>query len=86
MILDTYLEELYSKSRLLAILGEVNPRKVNDKLLLEYHRKCHMLYAGNIKRKNVNKEFISFIVKFHDEIVEEMTRRGFQHKTPLEKI
>ena len=84
MFTYNYLKEIDIKFALLKRLREVDPRKIGDKLLLEYHRKAHMLYMGNIKRKNVNRTFIKFIVDFHNDIVKEMDRRGFQHRSPLE--
>lgn len=65
---------------------DVNLSQLNDKLLLEYHRKCHMLYAGNIKRRPVNKPFINSVVSFHDKIVKEMEKRKFKHNSPLKKV
>jgi len=62
------------------------PRKLNNQLLQDYHRKTHMLYAGNIKRTPVNKKFINLIVDLHDEFVKEMLKRKINHNTPLKKI
>lgn len=59
---------------------------LKDKTLLDYHKKTHMLYAGNIKRKPVNKKLINDIVILHDKIVKEMIKRKFNHNSPLEKI
>lgn len=65
---------------------DAKPRSLGDKLLLEYHRKCHMLYAGNIKGNPPNKTFINSIVDYHDRLVKEMKRRKMQHNSPLKKI
>ena len=62
------------------------PKKLNDRLLQDYHRKCHMLYAGNITRMPVNRTFINSIVDLHDRLVKEMLDRGMNHNTPLKKI
>ena len=72
--------------QLLKTFRDSNPRKLNDKLLLEYHRKCHMLYAGNIKRRPVNKKFINSIVDLHNKFVKEMTKRGMNHNSLLKKV
>jgi hypothetical protein len=60
------------------VRGLTNPQ------LVELHRKCHMLYGAWTKKGNVKKEAFEFIVKVHDELVEEMLRRGMRHNTPLE--
>jgi hypothetical protein len=65
---------------------DANPSKLNNKLLLEYHRKTHMLYSGNIHRTPPNKSFINFIVDLHDKFVKEMIERGYNHNSPLKKI
>jgi hypothetical protein len=62
------------------------PTSLTDKQLLDYHKKTHMLYAGNIKRKPVNKPFVNSIVDLHNKFVKEMKKRGMKHKTPLTKI
>lgn len=59
---------------------------LRNNLLLDYHRKCHMLYGGNIKNKPLNKTFINSIVDLHDRIVKEMVRRKMKHNTPLKKL
>lgn len=66
------------------LLKDITPnilRRFPDKLLLEYHRKCHMLYASHKPRGS--KETIQRIVYWHNMIVSEMLRRGFNHNTPL---
>lgn len=62
------------------------PSSLTDKQLLDYHKKTHMLYAGNVKRNPVNKSFVNSIVELHDKFVEDMQRRKMNHKTPLKKI
>ena len=59
---------------------------LKDKNLLDYHKKTHMLYAGNIKRIPINKKLINEIVYMHNKFVKEMKKRKFNHKTPLKKI
>lgn len=63
-----------------------NPSLLNDKLLLDYHKKTHMLYAGAVARKPVNRPFANSMVALHNKFVEEMLNRGMKHNTPLEKI
>jgi len=62
------------------------PEKLNDKMLLDYHHKTHMLYEGNIKKRPLNKNFINSIVKLHDKFVDEMLKRNMKHSSPLSKI
>lgn len=62
------------------------PPSLETPLLLDYHRKTHMLYNGNITRKPVNRTFINSIVDLHDSFVKEMLKRKIKHNTPLKKI
>jgi hypothetical protein len=81
--MDTFVK---NSLKLFKAFRDVKPRSLGDKLLLEYHRKCHMLYAGNIKRTPPNKTFINSIVEYHDSLVKEMLRRNMRHNSPLKKI
>jgi hypothetical protein len=65
---------------------DAKPSKLENQTLLDYHRKTHMLYAGNVKRDPPNKQFINSIVSFHDRLVKEMLKRNMKHTTPLKKI
>lgn len=67
-------------------LKDKNPPSLPDKLLLEYHRKTHMLYAGAMLRRPLNKPFINSIVDLHDNFVKEMLKRRMNHNTPLKKV
>lgn len=67
-------------------MKDVNLSEIPNNLLLDYHRKTHMLYGGNIKNKPINKQFINFIVELHNNIVKEMTNRKMKHNTPLPKL
>lgn len=71
---------------MLKALINSKPKKLNDRLLQDYHRKCHMLYAGNITRTPVNRTFINSIVELHNRFVKEMLSRGMNHNTPLKKV
>jgi len=62
------------------------PSSLKDKQLLDYHKKTHMLYAGNVKRNPVNKQFVNSIVDLHNTFVDEMNKRGMKHQTPLKKV
>jgi hypothetical protein len=62
------------------------PSELTNSQLLDYHKKTHMLYAGNMKRKPINKKFINSTVELHDRFVKEMQKRGMKHMTPLKKI
>lgn len=68
------------------IMRDKNPALLNDKLLLDYHRKTHMIYAGAIIRKPANKPSVNTIVDLHDKFVEEMLNRGIKYNTPLKKV
>ncbi|MGD2072714.1 MAG: hypothetical protein PVG65_04420 [Candidatus Thorarchaeota archaeon] len=73
----------------LAKIKELTPlsvKKLPNPLLLDYHRKTHMLYSSAIKRIPPNKEFINTIINIHDLIVKEMLKRKLKHTTPLKKI
>lgn len=59
---------------------------LNNPLLLDYHRKTHMLYTSVMSRRPVNKDFVNRIVKIHDKYVAEMLKRGIQHNTPLKPV
>jgi len=89
-ILRQYLIEIslpLSSRKVFSRLKDLTPillKKLDSKILLDYHRKCHMLYQAHIKRKD--KDFINSIVDIHDMIVKEMERRKFKHKSPLKKI
>ena len=72
--------------KILASLKGKAPADLENKLLLDYHRKTHMLYNGALKHKPPNKKFINQIVSMHDEYVKEMSKRGMKHTTPLKKI
>ena len=67
-------------------MQDKDPTLLNDKLLLEYHKKTHMLYAGAVARRPVNKPFVNSIVNLHDKFVEELLSRGMKHNTPLKKV
>jgi len=63
-----------------------SPADLENKTLNDYHRKTHMLYAGNMKRNPPNKQFINSLASYHDSLVKEMLKRGMKHNTPLKKI
>jgi hypothetical protein len=67
-------------------MANKDPSKLHKKILMDYHKKTHMLYAAAIKRKPPNKKFINSIVTLHDNLAKEMIRRGIDHKSPLESI
>lgn len=66
---------------------EVNPnslKKINDKELLNMHRRCHQLYHMYSRSYYKNKKVM--IKKAHNDIVNEMIRRGMDHKSPLKYL
>jgi hypothetical protein len=72
--------------RIFKSMRDKKPTLLPDKLLLDYHKKTHMLYAGAIARKPLNKPFINSTVDLHDNLVDEMLNRGMNHTTPLKKV
>ena len=89
MRMTKYMQRRILESDMLKVIlnmkGKI-PSSLKSKTLLDYHKKTHMLYAGNIKRKPVNKEFVNSIVDLHDKFVAEMLKRGMKHTSPLKKI
>lgn len=63
-----------------------DPSILGSPTLIDYHRKTHMLYKGNIIRKPVNRKFVNSIVNLHNKFVKEMLKRRIKHNTPLTKI
>jgi hypothetical protein len=65
----------------------VDVKKMCDKHLLGEHVECHMIVGSIEKSKNLEGFFINncieplSIKKRHDEIANEMTNRGFNHKS-----
>lgn len=72
--------------KILRLLKNRQSKSLNDKLLVEYHRKCHMLYAEASERLPINKVFINQVVEMHDQYVKEMIRRGMKHNSPLQRV
>lgn len=62
------------------------PSTLNDNLLAEYHRKCHMLYAQSIQYQPPNIVFVNQIVELHSLYVKETRNRGIKHNTTLQRI
>lgn len=77
---------LLNSVKQLNVLKNSNPEDLPNKKLGDYHLKTHMLYAGNIKKRPMNKKFINSIVTLHDEFVKEMLKRGMKHNSPLNKV
>jgi hypothetical protein len=70
----------------------INPKTMCRQHLLGEHAECHM-FVGTIQRgKNIKGYLdkglleIHNIKSRHDELAEEMTSRGYTHKSPLEFI
>ena len=72
--------------RTLQLLKNKEPSSLPPKLLLDYHRKTHMIHAGAMKRNPPNKQLINSAVDLHDKYVKELLKRGMKHNTPLKKI
>lgn len=67
----------------------IPPEKMCDRHLLGEHVEIHMLAGSIIKRKNIggflegSLVFPSRIRQRHKDIVSEMLKRGFNHKSPV---
>lgn len=72
--------------KLLYAFKDIKPSTLKDQTLLDYHRKTHMLYEANIKRRPITKTFINQIVDLHNKFVKEMLKRKMKHNTPLKKV
>lgn len=72
--------------KLLNKFENIDPSTLKNQTLLDYHKKIHMIYASNIKRRPINKSFINSIVKLHTKFVKEITKRKMKHNSPLLKI
>ena len=72
--------------RTLQILKNREPSTVTPKLLLDHHRKTHMIHAGAMKRTPPNTDLINSVVDLHDKFVNELLKRGREHNTPLKKV
>jgi len=59
---------------------------LTNPLLLDYHRKTHMLFASASGRRPINQAFIDRIIVIHNRYVDEILKRGMTHSTPLKKI
>jgi len=70
----------------------VNPKKMCRKHLVAEHCELHM-FTGSIRLKKSLEGYIQkgifepvSIIKRHNDLVKEFERRGYNHKTPLNKI
>jgi hypothetical protein len=71
---------------MMKVMKGANLTKLTDQTLLDYHRKCNILYAGNLRHSPPNKSFINSIVMLHNTLVNEMEKRKIKHNTPLKKL
>ena len=67
-------------------MKDVEPSSLANNLLLDYHRKTHMLYTAATKKYPPNKTFANSMVSLHNKFVREMLKRGMKHNTPLKRI
>jgi hypothetical protein len=70
-------------------LWKIDPRKMCDRHLLGEHVEMHM-FVGCLRHRKSIQGYIARglvevhnIVRRHDRLVREMTRRGFAHASPL---
>lgn len=65
-------------------ITEINPesvKNINDKELLNMHRRCHQLY--HMYRKSFYKNKVKMVERAHHDIVMEMQKRDMDHQSPL---
>jgi len=82
------MENKFLKKSFVMLKGmkDENLSQLPNQRLLDYHRKSHMLYSGNMAHRPINKPFINSVVDLHNRIVKEMLKRGMKHNTPLKKV
>jgi hypothetical protein len=67
----------------------VDPRKMCDQHLLGEHVELHMLVGTLVRKRSVAGFVTNKLIEVHNvrrrhaELVDEMTRRGMKHKSPL---
>ena len=73
-------------------MWNINPKKMCRQHLLGEHLEMHM-FLGTLKKKKSIKGYLDKglvevhnIKKRHDELVDEMKKRGYNHKSPLKKF
>lgn len=69
------------------IITEINPKsvkKINDRELLNMHRRCHQLYT--IFKRNQNSQKNKQIELKHEILANEILRRKMKHNSPLKTI
>lgn len=84
-LMERRIFELESYRIIKNLKGKI-PTSLPNQLLLDYHRKTHMLYAAALKHNPPNKKFINEVVLMHNEYVKEMKKREIKHTTPMERI
>jgi hypothetical protein len=69
-----------------------DPKKMCRQHLLGEHLECHM-FAGSMRKGlkidgYIKNNFLepASLKKRHDELAEEMKRRGYKHRSPLQKF
>ena len=70
----------------------VNPRKLCRQHLLGEHKELHQLVGSILKKKSIKGHIekgqveVHNIIKRHKQLVKEMLRRGYSHKSPVKKF
>jgi len=70
-------------------MWNINPTMMCRKHLLGEHLECHMFVGAILKGKSINGYINRGLVEVHnikfrhDELVKEMIKRGYNHKSPL---
>jgi len=79
------MTEQYHLTKYRKIKGK-DPALLNDRILIDYHKTLHIIYAGSAASKPNSKSLVNSIVDLHTKFVNEMLKRGIKHNTPLKKI
>lgn len=72
--------------KLFKTFDDVNPSELKNQTLNDYHRKIHVLYAFNIKRRPLIKQLINKIINIHNHFAKEIIKRNLDHNSPIEKM
>lgn len=70
----------------------VDPAKMCRRHLLGEHNEIHMLIGSISRKKNLSGFLKNHLIEplsvktRHDELAEEMIRRGYSHKSPIDSI
>jgi hypothetical protein len=79
------LSQLKNTKELLKNKENYDPRKLDDKILLDDHRISHAWWSQVLKGEKIKNWSKEDIYNAHELIVQEMLKRGMKHDSPLQK-